>query len=74
MPGNLNEQRGRENQNDNLRRDSVQRDQQQSQPDDLNVRNPQKGSSWNNYQSRELGDDEEGHLSAEEASQAFEEE
>lgn len=74
MPGNLNEQRGRENQNDNLRRDSVQRDQQQSQPDDLNVRNPQKGSSWNNYQSRELGDDEEGRLSAEEASQAFEEE
>ncbi|HYH15138.1 MAG TPA: hypothetical protein VD794_07960 [Flavisolibacter sp.] len=41
---------------------------------DINVSNPQRGSEWNNYQTKELSTSEEGDISAEEAAEAFNDE
>lgn len=40
---------------------------------DVNVNNPQRGTEWNNYQTKELSANEKSDISAEEAAQAFEE-
>jgi hypothetical protein len=74
MPRNLNEQQEMGNQDDTIRTGSEQGKQHQGGERDINVSNPQQGNKWNNYQSRELADNEEGRMGAEEASKAFEDE
>lgn len=64
QPGRGNE--GRSNDNSSGRREGTQEQQ------DVNITNPQRGSDWNNYQTKELSANEEGNISAEEAAQAFE--
>jgi hypothetical protein len=66
QPGRGNE--GRSNDNSSGNRSGIQEQQ------DLNVNNPQRGSEWNNYQTKELSANEESGISAEEAAQAFDDE
>ena len=47
---------------------------QQGDSQNANLDNPQEGSQWSNYQTKELSSEGEGGISAEEAAKVFEEE
>ena len=69
---NLDKQPGRGNEGRSNDSSSGNRDTTQNQ-EDFNVSNPQRGSEWSNYQTKELSTNEKSGISAEEAAQAFEE-
>lgn len=68
---NLDKQPGRGNDSRSGNSSSGNRDTTQDQQD-INVSNPQRGSEWSNYQTKELSTNEKSDISAEEAAQAFE--
>lgn len=70
---NLDKQPGRGNESRSNESSSGNRDTTQNQ-EDINVSNPQRGSEWSNYQTKELSTNEKSGISAEEAAQTFEEE
>jgi hypothetical protein len=68
---NLDQQPGRGNEGRSGESSSGIRKGTQEQQD-ANISNPQQGSEWSNYQTRELSAKEESDISADEAAQAFE--
>ncbi|ANE49951.1 hypothetical protein [Flavisolibacter tropicus] len=69
---NLDKQSGRGNESRSNDSSSGNRNTSQNQ-EDINVSNPQRGSEWSNYQTKELSTNEKSDISAEEAAQTFEE-
>lgn len=62
------------NHNPSPGRDNQSSDSENTQQS-INTDNPQQGSDWNNYQTKEMSSTStDGNISAEEAAQAFEEE
>jgi hypothetical protein len=71
MPENINQPGGTRNQPGNQGNPGSTREQDQQ---NINVNNPQQGSDWNNYRTKELGENEGRVETAEEAAKAFEKE